>query len=161
MNLKVVVNTTPIIALGKIELLRVLRELYGNVTIPIAVVLEVAIKDDVAFRQLLKNFDWIKIAECPEYDKNAFSSKLHAGEVEAIVLAQSINADFVIIDDNAARRTAANFGLNVIGTSGTLLRAKERGIISAVKPIIDSLRENNFYLSDKILNTVLKLAGES
>ena len=161
MNFKVVVNTTPIIALGKIELLSVLRELYGNVTIPIAVVLEVAIKDDVAFHQLLENFDWIKIAECPEYEKNAFPKNLHAGEVEAIVLAQITNADFLIIDDNNARKTAKNLGLNVIGTAGTLLRAKELGIIPAVKPVLDSIRENNFYLSDRILDTVLRQAGEN
>ena len=161
MSFKVVVNTTPIITLGKIEHLRILRELYGNVTIPIAVVLEVAVKDDFAFLQMLKNFDWIKVAECPEYEKNLFPKNLHAGEIEAIALSKSINADFLIIDDNAARRTASNFGLNVIGTAGTLLEAKQRGIISAVKPIIDSMCENNFYLSEKILQTILQRAGES
>lgn len=161
MNSKVVVNTTPIISLGKVEHLYVLRELYENITIPIAVVLEVAVKDDFAFHQMVKNFDWIKVAECPEYDRNAFSNKLHAGEIEAIVLAQSINANLIILDDNHARKTAKNLGLTITGTSGALVAAKNHGIISAVKPIIDSMRENNFYLSDKILNTVLNIAGES
>ena len=161
MNLDVVVNTTPIIALGKIEQLRLLRELYGSITIPIAVVLEVAVKDDFAFRHMVENFEWIKVAECPEYDRNAFSSRLHAGEIEAIVLAQFLNADFLILDDNDARRTAINFGLNVVGTAGTLLSAKEHGIINDVKPIIDAMRKNNFYLSERILNTVLRKAGES
>ena len=161
MNSKVVVNTTPIISLGKVKHLHVLRELYGNITIPIAVVLEVAVKDDFAFRQMVKNFDWIKIAECPEYDRNAFSSKLHAGEIEAIVLAQSLNANLIILDDNAARRTAKNLGLTITGTSGALVAAKKRGIIPAVKPVLDSIRENNFYLSEKILDTVLRQAGEN
>lgn len=157
----VVVNSTPMISLGSIAQLQIFRKLYGEIKIPQAVFREVMSKDDFAFQQLLDNLSWIKVEKCPDFDCNSFSKKLHDGEVEAIVLAQTINADVIVLDDNDARKTAKKLGLNLMGTIGILLRAKHFGFLDAVKPVIDTIRKNNFYLSDKILDTALKIAGET
>lgn len=47
-----------------------------------------------------------------------YQAKLHAGEVEVMILAQeSPGADLVILDDNAAKKTAKFLGLKVTGTN--------------------------------------------
>ena len=60
---------------------------------------------------------------------------LDAGESEAIVLAQQLNARYVLLDDGLARRKARLIGLHMTGTLGILLMARETGLIPAVRPI--------------------------
>ena len=91
-----------------------------------------------------------------------YRAKLHAGEVETMILAQqkSFQADLVILDDLAARKTAQYLGLNVTGTMGVLIKAKQKGIIAEVKPLLDEMMKNGFFVSNKVLQMVLKAAGE-
>lgn len=54
-----------------------------------------------------------------------YQAKLHAGEVEVMILAQEEPpANLVILDDNAAKKTAKYLGLKVTGTLGVLIKAK-------------------------------------
>lgn len=55
------------------------------------------------------------------------------------MLAQQAGADLLIMDDNAAKKTAKYLGLTVTGTMGVLLRAKKEGLIREVRPLIDGL----------------------
>lgn len=89
-----------------------------------------------------------------------YQAKLHAGEVEVMILAQEKKADLVIIDDNTAKKTAKFLGLAVTGTLGVLLKAKNLKIVDFVKPIIDKIRENGFFVTDEIYNFVLEQAEE-
>jgi len=59
--------------------------------------------------------------------------RLHQGELEAIILAQELSADFVILDDLLARRKAQRLEINVIGTLGLLLLFEKRGLLTAEK----------------------------
>ena len=56
--------------------------------------------------------------------RRMFSARPHAGEVDVMILAQEAGAGLVLMDDNAAKKTAKFTGLNVTGTFGVLLRAK-------------------------------------
>ena len=62
-------------------------------------------------------------------EKKMYKAKLHDGEVEVMILAQERNADLVILDDNAAKKTAKYLGLTVTGTLGVLVKGKRQGII--------------------------------
>jgi len=64
---------------------------------------------------------------------------LGKGESEAIVLAKELKANFVLLDDRAARRIARQENLPIIGRVGILLLAKENKLIPAVKPSLDAL----------------------
>ena len=159
---RVIVNTTPIIVLAEIGKLELLKELYGEITIPTAVYNEVLEKKDAASLQLEKASGWIhvEIINSPE-SYAMYKAKLHAGEVEVMILAQQDpKADLLIIDDNAAKKTAKFLGLTVTGTMGVLLRAKREGLIDKVAPLLDKIRENGFYLSEKVVDMVLTQAGE-
>lgn len=74
-------------------------------------------------------------------EKKMYKAKLHDGEVEVMILAQEQKADLVILDDNAAKKTAKYLGLPVTGTLGVLIKAKRMGIIESVKPLITELRK--------------------
>ena len=77
-----------------------------------------------------------------------------------MVLAQEISADLVLIDDNAAKKTAKYLGLTVTGTIGILLRAKKEGYIDCVKDILNDLINEGLYISDDIMAYALELADE-
>lgn len=160
---KVVVNTTPILILGHIGKLDILRKLYGEIYITDAVFREITVTNDAASAALLSAKEWIHVMsiEKPQ-DYAMFRAKLHAGEVETMILAMQKDfcADLVILDDLAARKTAKFLGLTVTGTMGVLLRAKQEGLIQEIKPLVDEIIANGFYISDKMIRMILDNAGE-
>ncbi|MBI5303457.1 MAG: DUF3368 domain-containing protein [Chloroflexi bacterium] len=88
-------------------------------------------------------------------------SDLDRGEAEAIVLAQELGADLVIIDERIARKHARRLGLKLTGTLGVLLEAKEHGFISAVKPLIEELVQGGIRLGADVIEESVRLAGEN
>lgn len=158
---KVVVNSTPLIVLCGIGKLDVLKEMYGEIIIPSAVFTEVTAKTDSACAQIQVEKDWIHVEQIKDHsEKKMYKAKLHAGEVEVMILAQEQKADLVILDDNAAKKTAKYLGLSVTGTLGVLVRAKQKEIISEVYPLLIEMRQNGFYISDTVERIVLEQAGE-
>jgi predicted nucleic acid-binding protein len=157
MRKTVVVNSTPIIALRSIDHLGILKELYGKIIIPNAVFKEVTVKN----RQTLAGCDWICVNPIVNHmAKEMFVSALHEGEVEVMLLAKEMNADIVIMDDGLARQHAKYLGLTVTGTVGVVLRAKNEKVIDEVKPVLTQLINNGFYLSGRVYQEILRLAGE-
>lgn len=156
---KVIVNSTPIIGLADIGQLDLLRQVYDQITIPQAVYDEIitpSIKGQVD-----ENSDWIIVEQIRDTSqKRMYRAKLHAGEVEVMILAQEKNSELVILDDNAAKKTAKYLGLNVTGTLGVLLRAKKEGLIEAISPLMDALAKDHFFIDEKVRGMVLKQAGE-
>ncbi len=62
--------------------------------------------------------------------------------------------------DLAARRIARELHLRVTGTLGVLLAAKRRGLISLLRPALDHLLEQSFFLSPQLDTELLVVAGE-
>lgn len=159
---RVIVNSTPVIALCNADLLFVLKELYGEVIIPKSVYDEVTAKVDSACNQIKNNSDWIRVEEIKDIThRKMYKAKLHSGEVDVMILAQEEpGADLVIIDDNAAKKTAKYLGLTVTGTMGVLIKAKRMGVISSVKEALKKIQNNGFYISDELVKLILKQVKE-
>lgn len=159
----VIVNSTPLIVLSNINALDLLRQVYGEISIPLAVYNEVTAKQDSACLQIQKCQSWIHIVKVNNTeDRRMYSSRLHAGEVEVILLARE-DPDIdtlVVLDDNAAKKTAKYLGLTVTGTLGVLLKAKTLGYISEVRPYIRLLRQSGMWIDDSLVQLVLNRAGE-
>lgn len=158
---KVIVNSTPLIALCKVNQLELLRELYTEIAIPEAVFQEVTAKNDSVKRKILENGAWIHVQSVSDtIDRRMYKAKLHDGEVEVMILAQEIKADLVIIDDNAARKTAIYLSLPLTGTVGVLLRAKAEGLVPKVMPIVDNMEQNGLYYGSVLKEWVRSQAKE-
>ncbi len=86
---------------------------------------------------------------------------LDKGEAEAIVLANEMDADLIILNETLGRFHARHIGLKVTGTIGILLKAKENGIIGKIKPILNELTEKGIWLSEKLIKHTLIKASEN
>ena len=158
---KVIINSTPIIALCKVDRLEILHKLYGEVTIPQAVFREVTEKNDVVM-QRISSCQWIHVESVKDTSsRKMYKAKLHDGEVEVMILAQECEGEhLVIIDDSAARRTADYLGLTLTGTMGVLIKAKQLGFLDSVMSVVAQMEAHQIYLSDALKVQVRRLAGE-
>ena len=79
---------------------------------------------------------------------------------EAIILAKELNADLLILDEKLARDYAKKLNVKITGTLGVLLKAKELGLVDTVRELLDILVKKGVWLSPKLIEKVLNLAGE-
>ena len=148
---KIIVDTSCLIILSKIKELPLLKLLYG----------EVLITDIIA-----KEFDgplpdWIIV--CPiKINENVFlfEKRIDKGEASAIILALEIPNSIIIIDDFKGRALAKELGIKVTGTMGVIISAKNKKLIPSIKPILEKIKETNFYISKVLEKEALGLAKE-
>ena len=57
-------------------------------------------------------------------------------------------------------KTAKYPGIPITGTLGVLIKAKQRGFIQEIRPIISELKANGFYVSRQVEEMFLKYANE-
>lgn len=159
---RVIVNSTPLIVLANVNKLELLQQLYGRIVVPQAVYDEVTIKPNSSIRGTISHNRWIAVERISSIEeKKMYQAKLHAGEVEVMILAQEEpQADLVILDDNAAKKTAKYLGLKVTGTLGILVKAKKQNLLEEIKPVLDEIISNGFYISNTLYNLVLQQVGE-
>lgn len=159
---KVIVNTTPLIALSHVGQLSVLKELYGEIIIPEAVYRELSVKaESICKRTVDMSLDWIRVGKIQnQMAKSMYKTQLHDGEVEVMILSKEIGADVVIIDDANAKKHAKYLGLPVTGTLGVLIKAKQEGYIEALKPILYQMIEHGIYISNSLVELCLKQVAE-
>lgn len=160
---KVVVNTTPLIALSHVGQLNILQKLYGEIIIPEAVYKELSVKIESVCKQAVDNsLSWIRVYNIKnQMAKAVYKTQLHDGEVEVMILSREIAADIVIIDDANAKKHAKYLGLPVTGTLGVLIKAKQEGYIDKLKPILQRMIENGIYISQGLFELCLKQAEEA
>lgn len=159
---KVIVNTTPLIALCHVGMLGILKDIYGEILIPQAVYQELSKKKESIFKkQVDASLDWIHVERIEnQMAKSMFKTQLHDGEVEVMILAKEKNADIVIIDDANAKKHAKYLKLPVTGTLGVLIKAKQEGYISELKPIIQEMISKNIYISENLMKLCLEQVDE-
>lgn len=119
----VVSNTTPIIALALISRLDLLQQIYGEVSIPPSVEAEIqAGSAGAAGVQELASADWIHVVALNDPRRADYLTDLDRGEAEAIVLAEEMEANILIMDERLGRRHARRLGLPLTGTLGVLIK---------------------------------------
>jgi len=156
-----VVNASPLILLGKVEQVQLLGALASDIAVPRAVIREVGAKSD-GWRtvQALMSLECASIVDDEDPPVNILSWDLGPGETQVISQAILHGADRVVIDDLEARRCAKAMGLAIIGTLGVVGRAKAAGLIDRAAPIVQQLRETGLYVSDDIVQRLLREVGE-
>jgi predicted nucleic acid-binding protein len=143
----VVSDTSPILNLAAVGRLDLLRVLYRDVVIPPAVDSELL---NNGFDHVLQ--PWIVVRQPSDSSAvDALKDVLDAGESEAIVLAEEIHADLLLIDERRGWRVTVERAIPSTGLLGVLAEAKKRGHIPACRPILDSLIEAaGFWISSDL-----------
>jgi predicted nucleic acid-binding protein len=150
-----VADTSPVCYLVLIGEIDLLPKLFGRVVMPRVVLAELLDEDaPVAVRNWASNLpSWVRTEETPLLPTSGLE-RLQAGERAAILLAESLKAGVVLLDEKAARRIAATRGLRVTGILGVLVDSAVRGLIE-LAPAIDRLRMTSFRASPALLKAAL------
>jgi hypothetical protein len=161
--MKIVANTTPLIGLAVIQRFDLLRQFFGEITIPQAVYEEAVVsgRDIGGARREILAANWIKVV--PVTDRLAVEvllDELDLGEAETIVLAREIEADWVLMDERKGRLKLAQLNQPKIGTLGILLKARQDGLIPVLRLDLEALRQNGFSISQQIVDEILRQVGE-
>lgn len=156
-----VVNASPLILLGKVEQIQLLDALAEEIAVPKAVIREVGAKPDGERTvQTLIALESVIVVDDEVPPANILSWDLGPGETQVISHAVMHSADRVVIDDLEARRCAKAMGLTIIGTLGIVGRAKVRGLIERAEPVIRRLQESGLYVSEDLVQKLLREVGE-
>lgn len=154
-------NTSPLVYLHRIDVFDWLPQIFSSVWVPPQVVQEL----DAGRRRGYqvpdpRDIHWLEIIEPTHMPSEWFALDLGAGEVAAMSLGLDYPARIVILDDLLARRTAQTAGLAVWGMLRVLLAAKEAGLSATIDNHVDRLRATGMFISDKVRQRILHLAGE-
>ena len=108
------------------------------------------------------NARWLKVKEVKNQERvDTLRGTLDSGESEAIVLADELRANLLIIDESKGRQVASSLGIEITRLLGVLLRAKNANLLPELRPCLDMLESQaNFYLSQSVRSHVLTLANE-
>lgn len=153
--MKAVLDTSPISYLLLIEEIELLPALYDRLFIPPAVKTEcLHFRAPSVLRSWIANPpSWLEVHPVnskPSQDLD----HLQAGEREAILLAEDLAADQVVLDDLMAREAALRLGLGVTGLIGVLDRAAASSLID-LPGVIGRLQQTSFRAAPWLLRDLL------
>jgi predicted nucleic acid-binding protein len=153
----VVTDTGPLhylILIGRVDLL---TAIYDRVFVPPAVVQELknARTPEVVRQWVSAPPSWLAV-ESPS-TLLILPRALDAGEHEAISLAVELQADMILLDDEAARRVAAALNLPFVGTLGVLHAAAMSQVLSKqdAEAAVAALTRTNKRLKPRIVQEAL------
>ncbi|MFB6259283.1 MAG: DUF3368 domain-containing protein [Thiohalorhabdaceae bacterium] len=64
------------------------------------------------------------------------------------------------MDGRRGRLEARRLGVEVIGTGAVLVAAKHKGLVNEVRPLLGSLTQNGYRLSESLRQALLEKSGE-
>jgi predicted nucleic acid-binding protein len=151
----VVSDTTAITTLLKTGKEALLAQLFGSVLVPSAVYSELSrVHEDLP--------EFIRLVGVRDtFASERLRQQLGRGESEAIVLAEELRADYLLIDERRGRRIARERNLKIIGLLGIVLLARERGLVAAVRPLLLELQSRGgAYLAPELVEATCRSVGE-
>ena len=151
MHKTIISDTSCFIVLTNINELELLQKVYGKVTTTIEVAAE--------YGETLPN--WIEIETVNDnYRQQLLEMQVDKGEASALALALETPNSTIIIDDYRGRKVAEKLKLNYTGTLGVIIRAKIKGIIPSIKPLLSKIKQTDFRLTNEVEQQALKEADE-
>ena len=157
----VICNTSPLQYLHQADLLHLLQSLFGSVTVPPAVVAELNIgrRRGVSLPDVTA-LPWLSVQPVRNHRLLPLVTGLGNGEKEVLALGLQTADHLLVLDDRDARRHAVAAGLEITGTLGILLLAKEHGLLNSVRTAVERLQALRFHLGASTHRKVLALANE-
>jgi predicted nucleic acid-binding protein len=149
---EIVINTGPVLALvaalGDLQVL----QMYQRVWVPFEVSQEIRTGGTQHFA--VAEFEaahWLQREAVPLSLTPWLRNTLDQGEASVIQLALNRHIQTVCIDETAGRRVARLSGLNVTGSVGVLLRARQSGATFSMQVAMQRMRERGIWLSERVM----------
>ncbi|NEQ67798.1 MAG: DUF3368 domain-containing protein [Symploca sp. SIO2D2] len=151
----IISDTSAICYLLIINQIDILPALYTSIIIPQAVADELSASESPSVVQswISQPPHWLQI-QIIELTQELELETLDLGEREAIVLAERMKANLVILDDKAARRIAAKRGLKIIGLLGVIKDAAKAQLLD-VEVTFEQLQAAGFWVAPSLLQRLL------
>lgn len=158
----VVCNAGPLIALAGIAQLPLLRALYRRILVPEPVIEEVVRSGAGRAGAIeIASAQWLEVVSPPTEPDALLAAELGTGESAVLRVAARLRAPLVLIDERRARRIATQvYRLKVRGTAGVLVEAKRGGFIPTIRPLLEAMVQNGYFLSTRLVETACSAAGE-
>jgi predicted nucleic acid-binding protein len=152
----VIADTTPLNHLILIEQVDLLQALYGRVIVPQAVLSELQAQatPPKVKAWISKRPAWLEVNRSVLVTDPGLA-RLDPSEHDAIVLAQELGADLLLMDDLGGRQEAARRNLKVAGTLTVLYLGARRGLVQDFPAAIEQLRRTGFRASSEIIQLFL------
>jgi predicted nucleic acid-binding protein len=153
--MKAVSNTTPLRYLIAIEQEHLLGQLFEKVFVPVAVREELtdAKTPETVRRRVLALPAWFEVRTAQETQKTTFPVTLYR---EAILLAEALHADVLLIDEQVGRTIALSRNLPLSGTLGVLERADRMGFVSDFQQVLQRLKASGFFIAESLEQQLLQ-----
>lgn len=158
----VISNTSPLTYLHKLGRLELLRDLFGSVVVPAAVVAELrAGRERGHDLPDPASLAWMTVAPArPLSPRLSAIGSLDPGEAAVLDQALSLSRPLAVLDERIARRAAKVLGIPCVGTIGILVEAKKRDLLPAVAPLFAELERLRFRFSPVLRAWALEEADE-
>lgn len=155
---RIVTNTSPLLALTKMQTLDVIGKLPFEFVCPVEVETEILTGANQGYEVTIP--DWLNILPLTSALSPLSAASLDVGEAAVIQLALEQNIKLVCIDELKGRRAALAVGLKVAGSLGLLGKAKTLGLIAEAKPFIEKAKLAGIYYDESLIDNFLKSLGE-
>jgi predicted nucleic acid-binding protein len=154
-----VVNASPLILLGKVGRIDLLREMCRSVCVPRGVAKEIGVEPDDPACRALSACSWLRTVAVTVPDE-VKAWDLGSGESEVVAHALDRPGVRPLLDDAEGKACALSFGLRPLGTGGLLILAKQARLLPSVRAVLQEMRAEGLWISETVCQTILRLAGE-
>lgn len=158
----VVADSGPLIALARLDLLRLLQIHFGEVLVPDEVFVECTVHPHRPGAQAIRAARDVGLFACVAVtgvDRFVDDHLLDPGEAAALILALEHNCP-ALVDERKGRRVARQLGIPVVGTVGLLLAARQAGDVTALVPLLESLASFGYRVPAEVAREALHRVGE-
>ena len=138
----IICDTSCLILFDKIGKLELLRQCYDTIYVTPIIAAE--------FGNALP--DWIKTIEAKNQAlQQTLIHILGPRESSAIALTFDLPDSIVALDDLKARKVAKSLNLKITGSLGILVKAKEKGYVEKLSPVLEQVQQTDFRISENIV----------
>jgi predicted nucleic acid-binding protein len=148
---KIVSNSSPLIALSKIKRLNLIKDLFTSVYISEEVhreVYKVRKETSPTWIQVVKVKDRMAV--------EALDAIVDRGEAETIILAKEKDINIVLMDDRKGINIAKRMNLEPIRTTALIGIAYKKGLFSDLKEKLFNLRDKGYWITDHYIKEIIK-----
>jgi predicted nucleic acid-binding protein len=151
-------NTTPLRYLIAIEQEHLLGHLFEKVFVPVAGHAELTDTrtPEMIRRRVLSLPAWFEVGAVQESGETVYPVTLYQGEREAILLAEALDSDVLLIDEQIGRTIALSRNLPLSGTLGVLERADTLGFVTHFPHILENLKASGFFIAEVLEQELLQ-----